>query len=168
LFNRLCYLDCPAGFFKDVNTCVLCQSPCGSCSNYATNCTSCIISANNTFYYYLNNICYMNQCPDNYYISSLNNICLACQNPCKTCNRTQCLTCLNDLYYYLGFCSISCPNGTYPVTNMSCLVCPSPCATCLTSTSCLTCISPYLLFNSTCILICPDSYYKNQIICSSC
>lgn len=160
LYNRQCYSECPTGLFRSLNTCKPCQSPCATCSVYSTNCTSCVASVGSVSYYYLNNRCFDTQCPDTYYISPVENVCLQCQGPCLTCNRTHCLTCQTTLYYYRGFCSSQCQFGTYPFSsNYTCLLCPSQCESCVSALVCLSCVAPYFLYGSACITSCPDGFY---------
>ncbi|EAR95397.3 transmembrane protein, putative (macronuclear) [Tetrahymena thermophila SB210] len=158
----LCVSDCGQGQWGR-NTdwsCQYCNSSCYTCSQSATNCTSCT----GVLYLY-NNQC-LNDCPDGYY-KGINNTCQQCDPSCKTCDNagnTSCLSC-SPSYGYLknGMC-IQCPIQFYGENNnQTCQPCHSSCYSCDAGTSqdCLSCSTNFLQ-NRQCIPVCSDGYWGNS------
>ncbi|CAI2382006.1 unnamed protein product [Moneuplotes crassus] len=97
----------------------LCNSPCLTCLNDLSNCTSCYSSSSNPFLF--NSTC-VNSCPNGYFKDS-DQSCQPCKSPCLTCENSasECLSCIKDPYKVLyGFsCLDSCPRF-YTDDNQKC------------------------------------------------
>jgi hypothetical protein len=149
-----CNIACNSSAYADVNyICYACDSSCKTCSQSATNCTSCFATSP----YILNNTCY-STCPSGYYADATNSQCVACINNCKTClSASICVTC-NTNYNLNGTSCISTCPPLYYSQNQVCVPCSSNCASCDT-TGCLVCNSGYYLYMGLCYLQCPMGMY---------
>jgi proprotein convertase subtilisin/kexin type 5 len=104
--------SCQSGTYGSTSnyTCSPCTSPCATCNQSATNCTSCITNT-----WLTNNQC-QSSCPNGFYNDSTG-VCLSCVTPCTYCTTKSSCTKCNNPYFLSGFfcvTSSSCPNGTYP------------------------------------------------------
>lgn len=80
------------------------------------------------------------------------------------------------MYYHsqTQSCLISCPLGTYYITNTNtniseCMICTVPCQTCTNSTNCISCNNGFYLHEGSCITACPIKYYADASgICNRC
>lgn len=165
-FTCLAASSCPSGTYANSSTlnCENCISPCASCTNTGSNCTSCV--APNLFY---DGNCVVT-CPDGMYPSAGN--CLNCTGLCSTClNGSYCLSC-TSIFYSSGSCVVasSCPSGTFANSNnLRCDSCTSPCATCSNSaTNCTSCVSPNLYYDGVCTASCPNGMYPSGNNCLNC
>jgi proprotein convertase subtilisin/kexin type 5 len=144
---------CPNGKFQNSTTliCDACSNTCLTCSSSSpTSCLTCDL----TDRYFSGNQCL---CNPGLYDSGVST-CSQCNSPCVNCNGpslyncTSCITgyilmgsiCMPNIvcsnYFYDGFCVNTCPETTYPATNI-CLPCINGCLTCTSSTQCSLCIS---------------------------
>jgi len=128
-----------------------------------TTCSSCINTANSTYYLFANTtssavICLV-ICPTAYFRDD-SGWCQRCAYACSSCvSANSCSQCLSGFTLYNGYCMNS-TNSTN---------CSSSCQTCSNS-NCLQCNTPYFLlvqFNSTsqCVLTCPIGYYQGVRVC---
>ncbi|EAR81858.2 zinc finger lsd1 subclass family protein (macronuclear) [Tetrahymena thermophila SB210] len=165
-------LSCQDGFYVSQYQCLACQTPCKTCQGKQTNCLSCI--ENYTYSPSLNlcsPICdpsckscyspYNSQscltCFDGDYL--LNNECLSCQLPCKSCQNSSqtCLSCIDN--YTFNQSTFDCS----PVCDQSCYTCSYP----LDSSSCLSCYNGFYLSNKQC-LPCDSECSSCQITANNC
>ena len=177
--TNLCYSTCPSGTFTSGFNCQICQAApalCKTCSETATNCTSCL---NN---YYLSQPVYGScilACPSSgtYAVSDLvNYVCV------DTCDKNlmlilvngsnTCQYCPNSTFKITtnNTCSATCPNFYYAdSSSWFCASCDTSCLTCFAkyAQNCLSC-SPvstlrYFLLNM-CWSFCPGGYYTNDTL----
>jgi len=179
----LCLTICPnttvAGYNASStrNECLLCQSPCFTCSVAINSCTSCL-SINNQTYFLLNSSCVVaTACPNGTYASNLTYKCTSCTSPCSSClSSTNCTDCAQDYYLFESQCMQYCPNGSYAVNAsgiIECLNCSTSCSTCSSSASnCTTCSNSTYLLNNSCVNStgCSNGTFANSAVnmCSSC
>lgn len=109
-----CYTSCPSGTYLNADTsqCIVCKSPCYTCSDELT-CLTCDYQENNPAVYFFENKCY-NVCPP-VAVPSPSKICVDCEAPCKTCTDLpdKCLSCTGDLFVYRNLCVQDCPFNYY-------------------------------------------------------
>ncbi|KAL4464822.1 hypothetical protein ABPG74_011383 [Tetrahymena malaccensis] len=183
----LCVSDCGQGQWgNNTNwTCQLCDSSCYTCSQSATNCTSCpstsCLSCSSPLF--LKNYACITTCnPIGEYGDQITRKCTLCDISCNTCDlqSSNCLSCTGSLQFYqntclsvcpqhyYGFnnvCQKQCPNSMYPDDNTNlCQPCNPICPTCFgqTISECYSCLAPYYLDVNTCVLQCPSNKYKNN------
>lgn len=179
LIGTSCLPTCPVGYFTDdtnsPNVCVICSSPCSTCTATATGCLTCLAG-----YYMHSGTCVLN-CPVGYYPSistdsTIKGICQPCTPGCTSCvagglnSCTVCGTAAAVPHYLLAnstTCSITCPSGQLAnPTDNTCVACSISCFTCsVLSTNCTSCkfvgtAATYLL-NFACVATCPAGYYPN-------
>lgn len=138
---------------SDTSICVVCTSPCASCSITKTNCTSCILNLN-VFYTPYKCVDSLS-CPAATYPNYSTFICDICVFPCSTCNSaTNCLTCVTNYNLQGSICTSVCSIG-YVAINSTCFICTANCSSCyLLQTNCTSCITsnPILfLTNNKCV-----------------
>jgi hypothetical protein len=106
-------------------------------------------------------------CPNGTYVKSYESKeCIACQPYCTNCTNYQnCLKCAYPYNLINGYCSATCPAGSYMTVYQNCSVCPSPCATCTTASSCSSCLPKFYLFanssGNACLTQCPVTYFAD-------
>ncbi|CAD8168392.1 unnamed protein product [Paramecium octaurelia] len=133
-----------------------CNYRCFTCSLDLNYCLSCDPALRRVFN---NNQCI---CKDGYY--ELDDVpqCKKCLFPCLTCDKTQCLSCVDDRELELGKCN--CRQG-YQEINQQCLpICHSTCLTCdgVSKSNCLTCdflINRYLVDKQ---CLCKNGYFEDE------
>lgn len=146
--NDTCSSVCPNGTLavnqSSSGLCQTCTSPCLTCVNSLSNCTSCAVNGSQMYFY--NNSCYnSSQCPEKTYQNNQTSTCSSCVASCGACSSlTVCLSCSSGLYLNLnGSCLSTCSNGTVALNSSSggnCLVCSYPCVLCSSSpTYCNSC-----------------------------
>lgn len=157
---------CPIGFAPAGGICSACQSPCLTCSESVTNCTSCVATV--TPAVFLSNFQCVETCPMYTYANSSNQQCTPCVAPCVTCtSQSQCLSCDSSTNLYQQSCLTNCPAGFTAIAQV-CVSCTSPCLTCstsqLTCTSCIKTLSPPVFLNgNNCVEAanCPSGTYAS-------
>lgn len=107
----------------------------------------------------------LSQCVGGYYRYDGNWSCLACVPPCLECmSAYQCLSCTTGYVLTASkWCTLSCPDGSYPDTSFTCQQCPPPCTQCYSPSSCTKCLLPSILYNQSCISI-PQCQSLNRYI----
>lgn len=170
MYQYSCLGACPSDTFvvNGSSSCSGCLSPCSSCSVAASNCTGCMISYGGTLYYYLQNSCYAQSCPETYYSSLTNNSCYKCGAPCYGCTAAVCLSCVASYLLYNGGCYGVCPNGTFASNGSVCSVCAATCSVCSSLAVCSGCLPNYYLLNGSCVSNCPAYFYVSGVVCSAC
>jgi len=154
-------------------TCRQCKSPCKSCYENPTKCTSCI-----TNYFLYNSNC-LALCPSKYYADS--GSCLPCSEKCIECEKktNYCIIgCTKPWIYKDHECVDKCGDGFAPL-NYTCYPCEQDCAECyfdnslgnlITSTKiCTKCKYPYYFLDGKCLTKCPSGMYSDEeYICRFC
>lgn len=187
-------LNCPSGSFIDSSNscvsscktteyldesigCVACASQCATCSGANDFCLKC---ADGNFFI-SENVC-AESCPDETFLTkdSLgNDVCLACDKSCKSCETSAniCLKCADNYYSYsneLSKCANVAETGYFiNLTTELIEVCDSSCTKCEgSSTNCVGC--PKYEINGLCYDACPSGYYEKKTgsevygICTAC
>ena len=165
LYNDRCQM-CPNGTYRQYDeffhyyTCVRCHPSCKTCYASAYDeCESCSVG----FLY--DNRC-LSSCPPGtfYEPGSVYDQCRRCPWMCKSCtgdSYSNCTECDDDYFVYDGYCTDSCPTGTYrdytKKTN-PCQKCYPSCETCYgpDETNCMSCEDDQTLTRGTCY---PSCYY---------
>ena len=138
-----CAYPCGIGFFdKDVSNCEACSSKCSICSGNQDNCS---------------------KCSSGHYLKGTS--CLNCSSPCKTCNSSNCLSCVDQFYFYNDECLEICPDGLF-AQNGVCKECSSDCLTCdVDKNNCLSCHPTFFLNDTSCSSNCKNGFFKFNDIC---
>ena len=131
LYNSTCIATCPAGTYANNSVCLPCVTQCATCSN-STHCLTCNTASSSLYPYFYNSFCF-NNCPQNFYVSTLF-ICTICDTNCQTC-VTSAITCTSCVvsgvvpYLFNSKCVSTCGAGYAPISNV-CIRCSSPCDSC--------------------------------------
>lgn len=177
-YNGFCYTNCPAGSVANTtsSTCVSCNSPCNTCTEHPSKCTSCASCCGSLF-----NFQCLTSCPVGTY--SINGTCQYCSYSCATCIGTNstCTSCpsgkvlFNGICYdqcpYImigGICTFNCARGLFKTPINQCERCDSTCATCENvARNCTSCVSGFAL-NGTCVRTCPLNFFAKSGRCEAC
>lgn len=109
--NQTCVSSCPVPFVPDNNTiCVSCSSPCNTCSQTKTNCTSCLNGTNTYLSAVTIGLC-LSICDQYYYANTTTLTCESCSSVpninCSNClNQTYCISC--NIGYVMFLSNHSC------------------------------------------------------------
>lgn len=175
-------------------SCQACNSPCVTCLNTGSNCTSC-----NSGYYASGGTCVScnmpcmtcsntanncTSCSAGYFLAAIGS-CTICDSTCSTCfgNKSNCTSCISPKTLGLATGLCSCPS-TYWVYMDNCYLyqCPANTYQFLTSNICQDSCGNYsifnnsqcvsscpstapLLYNGTCISSCPSNTFLNSTSC---
>lgn len=149
--------------------CEACNSPCKTCKNLPTNCSSC------TAGYYLDDNKCTTTCAGDRVPDYINQECGGCRSPCSTCTKHSqyCTGCLKDYFLFNNSCFSHCePTLFEDLEAMVCRPCVVPCLECRSKSNCTSCRDQLLLFtdqgNGTCVRACPDYYYPQGGFCHPC
>jgi len=177
-YNGQCFTNCPPGSVASLNTssCVSCNSPCATCTEHPSKCTTCSSCCGSLF-----NFQCLGSCPVGTY--SVNATCQYCSYNCATClgTSTTCTscpsgkvlfngTCYDKCPYVMigGICTFNCAKGLYKTAINKCEACSSVCLTCETNpNNCTSCVSGYSV-NGTCVKNCPLNYFAIAGVCQAC
>ena len=88
-YNGLCYKNCPAGSVKsNSSSCVECNTPCKTCIDHPSKCTTCQSCCG-----YIFNFKCLKICPVGTY--AINGSCQYCSYACRSClgSNTTCTAC---------------------------------------------------------------------------
>lgn len=140
--NSLCE-KCHNGYFLNISSCSLCDSPCLTCEQTGFYCTSCLNSSS----FLLNGKCY-EVCPEGYWPDNFSKKCKPCQLHCRECEN-------------LAGC-LFCETGYFNSHINGCLPCSMGCLSCLSDNTCETCSENYFFLDKQCFEQCPKGYYKNN------
>ena len=190
MYNGGCYTICPAGTVGDKTggnwNCVPCNSPCKTCINHPSYCTSCLNGMGYLQTSAVQQSCVLN-CVDGTYVS--NGVCLVCDFRCATCigSATNCVSCPAGQVLYNGgcwatcpaisfaqdgmnaTCTDSCPAGFWKVSVTQCAPCAAQCTTCDGSaTNCTSCLQGSVSINGTCTVSCGENQFSFSGICVDC
>ena len=142
-YNNICYEECPENTHKSLKNEYLCEKD--------LNC-----ELINKYYNYDKSAC-INKVPLGYFNNDTKyNTIDKCHPDCKTCDKiynefsSNCNSCLNDKFLFLGNCTSDCPYGFYfDLLGNKCCKCSSKCKECsIESLDLNLCIS------------CNDDYYQ--------
>ena len=151
MFKGKCYDVCPAGTIGDSSSgnwvCAPCNSPCKTCMNHPSFCTSCLNGLGYLQTSAIHQSCVLS-CVDGTY--PVGGVCQVCDFRCATClgSATNCISCpANQILYNGGCwaqcpaismqlvgqsasCSDACPDGYYKVSMTECAPCAIECTKC--------------------------------------
>lgn len=146
-----------------ITTNFICPQNCYSCSS-GDKCTQC-----KNGYVLENGQCKQNCSPG---FNNVNNTCVQCKSPCKTCtiSRDICQTCIDGYFLHGTECKKSCPDGFYQSkTDNKCLPCSQKCKICdSTADNCYVCADDFILYNNECISNCPTDTARSDNTCQKC
>ena len=182
LHGGACYTACPAGTVanKDNFQCVPCNSPCKTCSNHPSSCTSCEpgegylqISGNDQK-------C-VKECAEGTFPQG--GVCQVCDFRCAKClgAASNCIACPAGRYLFNsacwdycpgivnnGTCVNECPPGYWRFSDQECKQCSPECSTCDSNSTCLTCANNFVSLNGKCVKSCGEGYYTFRGMCVAC
>ena len=191
-YHGLCYDICPAGTMGSQETsnwaCVPCNSPCRTCMNHPSYCTSCepgkgYLQTSDTL-----QSC-VPECAKGTYVDD--GVCQLCDFKCATCigSKYHCLSCPAGqiLYkascwghcpaiYFKGganglkpCCVDECPSGFYKVSQSECASCSPQCKTCEGSAdNCTECLHGSVTIGGQCSTECQPNQFTFHGVCISC
>ena len=157
---------CRAGTYLSAGACLVCTTPCLTCSAATTNCTACV---------------------PGYYLSS--NQCIACATGCKSCSASGCSDCFPRYTLFNGNCLLCGPDCTgcassnilectscaaqFFLNGTACSRCPSDCLTCSSASYCEVCENGYFsdasgVCREECKLPCATCNSNSSSQCASC
>ncbi|XP_022919564.2 furin-like protease 2 isoform X1 [Onthophagus taurus] len=166
LFGNKCMGSCPANTFQtDDHSCGLCHQSCETC--HGLNSSQCISCNEGKFWH--DGRC-VNDCPAHHYGDPNQRECIECSPGCSECNKTTCLSCLEDWQINTnGRCvphdSDRCDSDQYN-DGGSCKPCHSTCETCdgPTAHACLSCSQPFILQGTKCVSTCDSGFFQDKIL----
>lgn len=190
MYNGNCYSVCPAGTIGDRSTgnwvCEPCNSPCKTCINHPSYCTSCINGKGYLQTSAIAQSCVLS-CVDGTYPSG--GVCQVCDFRCATClgSATNCVACPANQVLYKGgcwgacpaislqrvgqnaSCTDNCPDGFYKVSVTECAACSIQCTTCEgTASTCTSCLHGSVSINGSCTVLCGENEFSFQGFCVAC
>lgn len=180
MYNGACYSVCPAGTIGDSSSanwnCVPCNSPCQTCMNHPSFCTSCQNGQGYLQTSAVSQSC-VQTCNDGTFAN--NGVCSVCDFKCATCigSATNCISCpANQILYEGGCwatcpaillsstgtgsasCVSNCPDGFYKVSATECAPCSPQCTTCEGGpNNCTSCLQGSVSVNGTCSVNCGEN-----------
>ena len=164
-------ISCPPGQYVDDKSCTPCLEHCQLCDNPLT-CKQC----NENFYLMTDKLrdgevssC-LDACPDKWFASVSDRLCVECHETCLTCNglgAQNCLTCYPNgtQANKNGECEVLCDTGLYySPKSASCEPCTEKCASCLSDSECVLCKPGFYLLPNTavCSSKCTPGYYGDN------
>lgn len=191
MYKGVCYDVCPAGTIGDSSKpnweCVPCNSPCKTCMNHPSYCTSCEAGKG-----YLQTSAVMQSCVqicnDGTYAN--NGVCEVCDFKCATCigSSTNCISCPDGQLLYKGGCWAACPAillsntgtggascvdecpaGFWKYSNSECAPCSPQCTTCSGGPdNCTSCLHGAVASKGTCSVNCGENEFNFHGTCVSC
>jgi len=191
MYNGACYSVCPAGTIGDSTqanwNCVPCNSPCRTCINHPSYCTSCENGRGFLQTSAVDQSCVQN-CIDGTFAN--NGVCQVCDFKCATClgSATNCISCPANQILYQGGCWATCPaillqgtgtgsatcvdncpDGFYKVSATACAPCSIQCTTCSNGpNNCTTCLQGSVSSNGSCSVSCGENEFSFQGVCVAC
>ena len=181
LFKGACYANCPSGSVANNATfqCTTCNSPCRTCVNQPSICTSCEPGQGFLQITASSQLC-VQECAAGTYPNG--NVCSVCDFRCAQClgTSTNCIACPARQFLYQaacwsycpgvtvnGTCVDACPSNYYRFSNQECRLCSAECETCNNGTSCLTCKNGTSL-DGKCVTDCGVGFYAFMGYCVAC
>ncbi|CAG0895477.1 unnamed protein product [Darwinula stevensoni] len=197
LLNHTCVPTCPLGYFEtSYHSCEACDESCETCvgseSNSCATCYPGMYHMNGTcmkscplgFYGHDHNReCY--QCPPgDHPIPDSNEVqfklcqyfdgerCRPCHETCDLCRGGEagdCVSCVENLFFFRGHCYDTCPEGYYESPDgTTCLQCAHGCLACSLLDQCRQCDSGLFLKGGRCMVSCEMGYYSDLGTCRAC
>lgn len=190
MYNGACYKVCPAGTIGDSSSanwvCNPCNSPCKTCINHPSYCTSC---ENGKGYLQTSAVIQscVQTCNDGTYAN--NGVCEVCDFKCATClgSASNCISCPQGQLLYKGGCWAtcpgillsnsgaeatcvdSCPDGFYKYSTTTCAPCSIQCTTCDGGpNNCTSCLQGSVATNGTCTTKCGENEFSFSGVCVAC
>ena len=185
-----CYSVCPAGTIGDRSSgnwqCKPCNSPCKTCINHPSYCTSCLNGMGYLQTSAVAQSCVLS-CVDGTFAEG--GVCQVCDFRCATClgSPTNCISCPDGQVLFKGGCwancpAISlqrvgqnasctdiCPNGFYKRSATGCSPCAIECTTCEGGpTNCTSCLHGSVSVSGTCTIKCGENEFNFQGHCLAC
>ncbi|XP_056639377.1 furin-like protease 2 isoform X2 [Diorhabda sublineata] len=172
LFQNKCLASCPLSTYEtDDYGCASCHESCETCSgSNSSQCVSCPYGR-----YWHEGRC-VKECPAHHYADVQQKECIECPPGCSECNKTTCISCLDDWKVNSkGRCvsqnSDKCDVDQY-YDNGLCKPCHSTCDSCdgPTEKACISCASPLILQGTKCVGKCNKGFYneRDSQICEPC
>ncbi|XP_072380228.1 furin-like protease 2 isoform X2 [Diabrotica undecimpunctata] len=172
LFQNRCLASCPLSTFEtDDYGCASCHESCETCTG--SNSSQCISCPSGRFWH--EGRC-IKECPAHHYADSQRKECIECPPGCSECNKTTCISCLDDWKVNSkGRCvsqnSDKCDVDQYYDSGL-CKPCHSTCDSCdgPTEKACISCASPLILQGTKCVGKCDKGFYneKDNQVCEPC
>lgn len=172
LFQNKCLASCPLSTYEtDDYGCVSCHESCETCSG--SNSSQCVSCPYGRFWH--EGRC-AKECPAHHYADAPQKECIECPPGCSECNKTTCISCLDDWKVNSkGRCvsqnSDKCDIDQY-FDNGLCKPCHSTCDSCdgPTEKACISCASPLILQGTKCVGKCNKGFYneRDSQICEPC
>jgi proprotein convertase subtilisin/kexin type 5 len=182
LYSGSCFAVCPSGTVADRTSfkCVACNTPCRTCNNHPSSCTSCEPGEGYLQITESTQSC-VKSCAEGTFPK--NNVCEVCNFKCAKClgSADNCIACPAGRFLYNGACwdfcpgvtvndqcIDSCPAGFYRFSDRECRECNSQCETCDNNQTCLTCKNNFVSRNGTCVAECGAGFYSFRGFCVGC
>ncbi|CAH1972311.1 unnamed protein product [Acanthoscelides obtectus] len=173
LYQNKCLASCPQNSYEtDDYSCAPCYETCLTCTGggNSSQCVSCPVGR-----FWHEGRC-VRDCPAHHFADRRHGECVECPPGCGECNRTTCLSCLDDWKVNSkGRCvaetSDKCDVDQYYDSGL-CKPCHSTCDSCdgPTEKACLSCASPLILQGTKCVGKCDKGYYsgRESQLCEPC
>jgi hypothetical protein len=190
MYKGNCYSVCPAGTIGDNSSgnwaCNPCNSPCKTCMNHPSFCTSCLNGMGYLQTSAVQQSCVLS-CVDGTYAEA--GVCQVCDFRCATClgSATNCISCPAGQVLYQGgcwaqcpaislqrvgqnaSCTDACPDGYYKVSATECAACAIECTTCDGGPkNCTSCLHGSVSTSGTCSVTCKENEFSFQGFCVAC
>ncbi|XP_074038039.1 furin-like protease 2 isoform X2 [Leptinotarsa decemlineata] len=172
LYQNKCLAFCPSNTYEtDDYSCTSCHESCETCSG--SNSSQCISCPYNTLWH--EGRC-IKECPAHHYADVEQRECIECPPGCSECNKTTCISCLDDWRVNnKGRCvsqnSDKCDIDQYFDGGL-CKPCHSTCDSCdgPTEKACISCASPLILQGTRCVGRCDRGFYneRDSQLCKPC
>ncbi|KAG5898892.1 hypothetical protein JTB14_003286 [Gonioctena quinquepunctata] len=164
LYQSKCLAFCtPNTYETEDNSCASCHETCETCSG--SNSSQCISCPYGTFWH--EGRC-IKECPGHHFAEVQQRECIECPPGCSECNKTTCISCLDDWKVNSkGRCvsqnSDRCDEDMY-YDGGQCKPCHSTCGSCdgPTERACLSCASPFILQGTRCVGKCDKGFYNER------
>ncbi|XP_045465314.1 furin-like protease 2 isoform X1 [Harmonia axyridis] len=164
LYQNKCLAACPVGTYEtEYYTCEPCHNNCETCRG--SNSSQCISCSAGRFWH--EGAC-IKDCPAHHFSDLHQRECIECPPGCSECNRTTCISCLEDWQINAkGRCvphgSERCEIDQY-LDGGNCKPCHSTCESCdgPTEHACLSCSSPLMLQGTKCVGACRKGSFQDE------
>ncbi|KAJ8965046.1 hypothetical protein NQ314_004447, partial [Rhamnusium bicolor] len=172
LYQNRCLAACPTNTYETEDYgCTGCHESCETCKG--SNSSQCISCLSGHFWH--EGRC-VKECPAHHYADTHQRECIECPPGCSECNKTTCISCLDDWKVNSnGRCvsqnSDRCDVDQYFDSGL-CKPCHSTCDSCdgPTEKACLSCANPFILQGTRCVGKCDKGFYneKDSQLCEPC
>ncbi|KAJ8941052.1 hypothetical protein NQ318_006826 [Aromia moschata] len=172
LYQNRCLASCPTNTYEtDDYGCAGCHESCETCTG--SNSSQCISCLSGHFWH--EGRC-VKECPAHHYADTHQRECIECPPGCSECNKTTCISCLDDWKVNSkGRCvsqnSERCDVDQYFDSGL-CKPCHSTCDSCdgPTEKACISCASPLILQGTRCVGKCEKGFFneRGSQLCEPC